>query len=567
MTKSIQREWKVSEFLSSGKVVDRKREFIKDREAILKTLHLKSWYIHGIFIFLVALVSFVFNQAPFVFSSKPFSIGNDGDSALHVSIQMKLRDPTLFSKDVELNEMFIPSRPTFELFFHRIVIWIAEQFYDGNLFSANIMLFWIYHLFFIAGCYLLGWAVHKSYAIGVLFSAASIGLSLAFVAWWGMRYGAVIPHDVALSLTPWFVLGYLHWIRHPRRLVALFLGLGVAVNLYPLQPTYIAVILLISIFWRRRYPFTYTLILGFAFLLGAMPSILTSATEAFEKMARVYPSEKAMIDALFLKHYGYLFLPSFGRIIRLILKSPICGFLILSSIALYFKKRKVGLTEMDRGLFPFTLWTLVIGLMGLVAGMIYHPLILFLFHRASAFLYIPAYLNCLWLAKHWIQRPTAYRLAAGGILILAILFNGFRNTTLSYYLQGFQYMQSSPPYYQLAQWAAENTPQNSLFLVPFGERKSFYAFRVYSERSVLLHWVTGETVLSNPKIGTLFWNMANDIIPLYNKKVDTTEFVRIAKKYDVDYIVNDRSTPSQPNLPIVYQNETYIVFVVSPNNP
>jgi hypothetical protein len=72
-------------------------------------------------------------------------------------------------------------------------------------------------------------------------------------------------------------------------------------------------------------------------------------------------------------------------------------------------------------------------------------------------------------------------------------------------------------------------------------------------------------VISNPRgVITYYWPRALDILPLYTEGADTDTFINVAHRYDVDYIITDQSTPRSPDLPVVYRNETYTVFVVPP---
>lgn len=533
----------------------------------MKGTSASAWRTHVLLILIVSWWSFVLNQAPFVFSSKPYSIGDDGDSAFHVAIQMKLRDPTLFPKDIELNEMYLHSRPAFEFIIHRFVIWLADHLFSNNLFAANIVLFWSYHLFFIVGCYVLGLVVLESPGGAALFTTASVGLSMALVAWWGMVYAAVVPHTIGLALTPWFVIGYLHWIKQPRRLVAMFLMLGLAVNIYPLQPTFLALILVAVTLLRCQPTLAQSIMLGIAFTAGALPSVLTSASSTFGELTALSPANRAVIDALFVRHYSYLLLISLRRTAGVIVTAPVWWFLVIAGGTLFLKHHERGLSETDKRLSAFAVWTAALSLGGLVVGAIYRPLITFLFHRASAFLYIPAYLGCAWMATYWIRQRTATSLIAGSVLALLMLLNSAQNTALARHLRGPQPMPSSSPYYALADWAAKNTPADSLFMTPFGPTDSYYAFRVYSAQGVLLHWGTGEIVISHPQAAPLFWEMANDIEPLYTRKSDTVDFLRVAHKYHVDYIITDPQTPQPPDLPVAYRNEVYTVYAVPPGWP
>jgi len=592
------------------------------------------------------------HQFPYLLSPRPLSIGADGDSAFHFAIQMKLRDPALFPKDIELNEIYLSSRPTFEFAIHRAVIWLADHLFGGNLFVANIAAFWGYHLLFLAGCYFLGLFVLQSRGGAALFTAASVGLSQAFSAWWGMAYGAVIPKYIGLTAVPWFVLGYLRWSQRPWRLVALFFALGLFVNVYPTLPLYLAVILLAVTLFRPRPPWVLCFCAGGAFLIAALPSVLASALAAFDRWRTLDAHDQAILETLLMRHYSYallnlkhtaasllspLWLVLLAASVGLLLKhqymgkvatsgsataeehkSPstehgvtdrneterqfltrlsvwivvlallgiiarlvngvyaalahtalvgisAAGFALQAARMRLLARFRISLSAAGRTLLLFTIWTLALSLAGFFVGAVYRPLLTFLFHRASAFLYIPAYLGCACLATHWLRHRTRMGFVLGAGISLLMLFNGLSNTALSYDIRNEQVPQTSDDYYALADWAAQNTPCDSLFMVPYGVvAGTYYVFRVYAERGVLLHWATGEIAISNPELVQRFWQIASDVAPLYEQTSDTAEFLRVAHTYRVDYIITNRATPRPPDLPVAYQNGTYTVFIVPP---
>jgi len=572
---------------------------------------------HVLLILAVGLYSFVLTQLPFVLSPKPYSIGTDGDSGIHVGIEMQLRDPALFSNDPDF-EMISTARPAFQYAIHRSVLWVADHVFAGDLFVANIAIFWAYHLVFIAGCYFLGWFVVQSHVGAVLFAAASIGLSRALASWWGMVYGAVIPKDVGMVLVPWFVLCYLRWFYQPRRLVALFLALGLAVNVYLFQPTFLAITFLAVMVLRlpsclplrsaverlaRRLGVDLhgaaavapsggdaaaprhrwgesgsrlgqAALLGTVFAIGALPAIVSSAMATFGRLDDLSAADQAIANALLVRYFSYLLLTRLLRTLKVIAISPAWWFLALAAVALFLKRRAsperdripgAGVDGTDQRLVAFALWTAVLGLTGLGVGTLWRPLLTFFFHRASAFLYIPAYLGCAWLVTYWLWRRTRATLAAGLVLVLLMLFNGAQNTALIQELRGQHAAPGTAAYYELSDWAAEQTPPGSLFMVP--PMQSYWAFRVYSARSVLFHWITGEVVISHPQVGLLAWSLWEDTGPLYELESSTADFVRVATKYDVDYIVTDTSTPRPPDLPVAFRNDAYAVFAVAPEVP
>ncbi len=518
---------------------------------------------HLISLLSVALSSFVLNQLPFTLSARPDSIGNDGDSAVHVAIQLKLRSPELFPKDIELNEIYLSSRPAFEFAIHRCVVWISQHITDGNLLLANILVFWMYHLFFILGCYLLGRFVLQTWWGGTLFAAASVSLSLSLSAWWGMVYGAVIPHDLSLAFTPWFMLGFLRWQSHSRRMVILFGLLGLAANLYPLQALYLMIVLLGVLALQRR---TSVLCLSTAaFLVGAAPAVWVSAIGTFNRFTTLSQEDRAIIDQLFALHYGYLLLKRLRSTIGVLVRSPVWFFLGIGGLACWMKLERKSLSPTDRLLLVFTVITLVLSLFGLVGGALARPLVTFLFHRASAFLYVGGYLFSLWfIMDRWRDGQVLWRVLAVGLLG-AIMLNGWQYSSLHARLFSVPVLQSSPDFYALAEWAKGHTEVSAHFMVPPKVANgSFFAFRVYAERGLTTQWAAGETVLSSPQAAIRYWPMAQDITPLYEQPTDTDDFVRIAHKYDADYIVTNAATPRQPNLPIAYHDETFTVFLVPP---
>ena len=204
------------------------------------------WYRHILPILAVTVLSFVLSQAPLALSPRPLSLGNEGEGPFHIAVEMKLRDPALFSKDVGLNMLVVPSRPLTDRLIHRAVIYVGDAIFGGDLVVANIALFWLYHVLFIAGCYFLGLRVLRCTWGGVLFAAASTMPSQALFEGWGMVYGGgVIPHVLMLTIVPWFILGFLKSADHPCRMAVLFALLGLSANVYALVPLHLFVVLFV----------------------------------------------------------------------------------------------------------------------------------------------------------------------------------------------------------------------------------------------------------------------------------------------------------------------------------
>lgn len=505
----------------------------------------------------VVLLSFLLNHAPFLLSGEPRSLGVDGDSWFHVAIQMFLMDPATFAGDPEVPHFYVPSRPPLELTIHRGVIALARML-RGDLLLANMVGFWIVNVLFLAGCFGLGRRVLGSIGGGAAFAAASSGLSPAIAAWWGMPYGAVIPHDLGLAVVPWLLLAYLRWDDRLPAAAAVFGGMGVVANLYPLQPTFLAIVLLgttLSTQGPRIGPLAAR---GVAFVAGALPVIVTAAMAILERLGSVPDDAAAAATYLIERHYGFVLPASPLAFVHRLIDSPVWLFLTIGGLAVALCRRP--LSQDERRLCWFAVWAAIVAAFGVSAGTVARPLLAFLFHRASALLYIPAYLGTIAAVLHLARTRGA--LPRGTAVLLAVLMaaNASSRTALAARVRGAWPMQASTPYYELAAWARENTPPDSLFLVPYEGLTTYFAFRVYSHRPVMLHYALGEMALVDPRLGARFLALERDVAPLYQRPSSTADFLAVAWRYGVRFIITDARTPKAPELPVVYRNEVFTVF-------
>ena len=504
----------------------------------------------------VLVISFVLNQAPFLFSSNPRTLGADGDSWFHVAIQTHLMNPAIFAADPEVPVFYVASRPWLELTIHRSVV--ALSWLTGDLLVANMIGFWIINLVFLWGCVRLAERVLRSTLAAAAFAAASAGLSLALYAWWGMPFGAVIPHDLGLAVVPWLVLAYLHYDDRPRAGVAVFLAAGLAANLYPLQPAYLTLVLLATTASARRFRVGPLGARGAAFLLGASPAIVTAALGTLQRLSTVPPDVAATADSLLERHYGHL-IPSSPAVFALrLFASTVWLFAGIALVAALRNWRT--LTDDERRLFWFGIWSTALAAFGLAVGTVSRPLLAFLFHRSSALLYIPAYLGTLAAALHLARRAHLGARAAALVLAVLVAGNAWWRTPLGGRLRGSWPLQTSAPYYDLAAWAREHTPEGSLFLVPMGGRTTYFAFRVYAQRPVMLHYALGEMVLADPRLGARFAALERDVAPLYAGPSSTEAFLAVARRYGVRFIVTDDTIPRRPELPVVFRNDVFTVY-------
>ncbi len=518
---------------------------------------------------IATLMSFVVNQLPFVLSERPDSIGDDGDSAFHVSIQMKLRDPQLFPKDEELVEANMASRRAYEFWIHRTVGWIADRVTAGDLLIANIAVFWVYNVAFLTGCYLLGRLVLGMRWGGAWFAIAATGSSAsALHGSWGLQYAAVIPHDVSIAMCPWFLLAFLASPPGRVRLPLLFLLLGLAINIYPLYPLYLALLFLGVLAMERRGGLAF--VCGLVFLAGAAPAIWRIALPALAwRPVSMSAEDKGIVDGLYAAKYAAVMLSPWQAarsVARDLLATRLGAFLFVGAAAMEWKRRTGRASACDARLARFTLLTLAMTALGLFGGGVWRPLVLFLFVRASAFLFVGGYLYTLWMAwALWTKRGLLPRLAACG-LVAAILATAWRHSPArTHWIRGKLPNASTDAFSSLCAWAREETPPSALFLIPpYSPRGPYYAFRVYAERGVTATQLSGEAVISAPAAAVKFHHILEEIGPLYSRSATTAEFLRVARKYHADFLITDSATPSQPDLPMAYGNATYSVFAVPP---
>jgi hypothetical protein len=506
----------------------------------------------------VAVLSFFINQAPFVFSSKPHSLGADGDSWFHVAIQMHLMDPRTFAADPEVRDFYVASRPELELMIHRTVVALSRTAFRGDLLLGNIAGFWIINIIFLSGCIALGRRVLGSIAGGAAFAAASAGLSPAMSTYWGMPFGAVIPHDLGLAVVPWLVLAYLRWDGEPRAGVAVFAAVGVVANLYPLQPVFLALVLLGTTCVTRPWGARAIVARGAAFVAGALPAIVTAAIGTLHRLGSIPAHATAETTHLIERHYGHL-LPSSPLVfLHRYFESPVWLFIAVAIVAILRRRRQ--LSDDERRLLWFGVWTAALAAIGLTAGAVSRPMLAFLFHRASAFLYIPAYLGAVAALLYLVTIPKATARLAALVLAGAVVYNAWWLTPIASRIRGVWPVRASASYYELAAWARDETPAGSLFLVPFGGSTTYFAFRVYSQRPVMLHYALGEMVLADPRLGLKFARMERDVAPLYTRPSSTAEFAAVAARYGVRFIVTDAQTPRVPEMPVVWKNSIFTVF-------
>jgi hypothetical protein len=101
---------------------------------------------------------------------------------------------------------------------------------------------------------------------------------------------------------------------------------------------------------------------------------------------------------------------------------------------------------------------------------------------------------------------------------------------------------------ELSEWVDSNTPVDALFLAPV----DWSEFRVYARRGMVVSWKA------------TWWEQWGEhymtVYDLYSHP-DAQQFVKVAKEYEVDYVVVMRGL-DLPDLDVVYENSFYVVYKV-----
>ena len=102
------------------------------------------------------------------------------------------------------------------------------------------------------------------------------------------------------------------------------------------------------------------------------------------------------------------------------------------------------------------------------------------------------------------------------------------------------------------QWCRENTPTDAMFLVP----RDIQSFRTHSHRSIVADWKDGAPGIFSERHAKRWWLRMEELNGY--DSFDEVRFKQLSDKYKAAFAVTKKSP--QINLPIVYQNNGFIVY-------
>ena len=160
-------------------------------------------------------------------------------------------------------------------------------------------------------------------------------------------------------------------------------------------------------------------------------------------------------------------------------------------------------------------------------------------------------------------------------LVFAIIFNFvviYKRNGFSVYFKGYD-EKNPTPWVDMQLYAKRNTPTDSLFIVP--PYTAYPDFRMFSERASFGDWIDGGfTIFFGNDYGKKWLERMKDLglsgetdfdVGLERERreynsISTEGFLRIAKKYDTNYVVVEK--PKELSLPLIYENRKYRLYAL-----
>lgn len=115
-----------------------------------------------------------------------------------------------------------------------------------------------------------------------------------------------------------------------------------------------------------------------------------------------------------------------------------------------------------------------------------------------------------------------------------------------------EFPKSSSDWTSLQIWVKNNTPKDSLFLVPPHQT----GFRIFSHRSIIGDIKDGAIVMYSPNYAKYWLSLVEDL--LNYDKLNEEQFKLLHSKYNFDYVVTLSS--QKLNLKQVYKNDNFIIY-------
>ncbi len=525
-----------------------------------------------------------------------------GDQHITLLLVLKGEDPSLFSKDFifggqDLTEEYIPLYIGF--------LRLASRF-TGDLAAGYKLMVVPLTLLYLCGAYFVFLRFSRKPWVAVIlaiFSSLPLAVPLGDEIFGLGQVGTMVARTIFTAAFPFLFLALCSWIESPRRLVLLFLGIGLLANFHPVSVLHAVPILIITYLLEARGARRSWVVagaMGLAMLVGAAPIVWDHlqhlgkqaamsvgygeflaqvAMVRFEKL--MYPPRgmkgvpRMIVDGLTVgvtvasvvlvvhrwasKHQrGGLCLRLVAVIALGYLLYPM-GQLLCALLAILFllPQSEYGLREERLGVY-FALAILWVSIVELIVFQFVlpirdHPIFFLTYHRGVRFAVFAVFLLLAVSVRlaDWSRVTGVVRIA----LIVLVVFTGFWQArhTVRTYLRTHRDLEAAHRL-AMARWAREETDPRDLFLFDSAD------FRVMGRRSLAFATKDGDAVISHRPDRAAAW--LERFASLRAAGSNPVALLEAGVRYGAQYVVVPAHAVRGTGLEsrIRYQNPTYTVL-------
>ena len=490
---------------------------------------------------LVLIFCIVLSTSVKIYSGTFFAEFESSDIIVDVAYRMKINDPSLFTEDKWFDIMFSVYPALFNTF-----VASAGELIDSDK-VARVAIKYILYVIFISSLYFLGYYLSGKRLIAAMFALMSAyGHKAINGVFWGLHVGQIESQDVVTFLIPGLFLLFLKWKDDFKKMFLLFFVLGVLINFHAISAGFLGMAFLLTYFlsgisFKRFWECVY---FGVALLVGGLPYLWSYFSSA--------AGGSVSVDLL-LYRMPYVFNHSILESVLFMGLALVLGFL-----GYYFCKKK----ENDKVLFWFFVSVMLISVLGIIASYFFVDIALFQFHRASRLVFIPLlyfsayFIFYLFKRKVFVTSAVLLCLLVFPVSIFAgtlVSFDALESEDILYEreLDGLVFVDASgEDYYELVEYAKENTFVDDVFLVPpYG----FVSFRTLAERAIVVSFKDGAQVIVSTSDHGLEWYEEYQAVRRAYLSGDFSDV------FGADYIVVDKSKNSL-DFSVVFENDRFVLY-------
>lgn len=516
------------------------------------------WRSHRIAISVILIIyvcSFAITYATENGFNPPFPSGSD--LCVHVPMALQLKNPSLYSPSDEFISNYKAFFPTF--------YWRALALFSDPrvaLVTGSIVL----SLIFLIGVYFFMMGLTGDVWLSVFFSLLSIKSwpALNTLQWGGIWPEMVLPRTMVMVLSPFLFLGMYFsksfWID-----VALALALGILFHAHPMA-SHLFALWMVALWLKEDFKgfgklVVKTMMLFGCFMIGALPSLKGVLLLSFGK----YLGQSSVGTHVSVVPERSLHFLQFDAPSLLAFAFNIAPLALLAMLG-FWHGEKSNVRRMIAGQIAAVL-ILTFGF--LTIGQINPKWSFGEFPRMSIYLYLLGF----FFAAQWLV-GLRRRSASLFWIILSILalHHGSTYAAFGHIIApgtAFANVFAKEPrtkwmtqdFLDLCEFAKTKTPLPSIFLVPPGGDipKGFDLFRVYAERSIVVHW---KGIYSDTD-----WDLYVRVLNDYRNR-NAEGLLKIARSAEASYVVIPNSVEEMlqdqtlSQKPLVYRNKSYSLVKV-----